>query len=133
MCFLAEFCLIGFRIRSIIFIFCQLFHYYYYYYLFIYLFIYCVCALRRRNPGGLGHSGFHASDGDDRMGIKIKNKKISRASEKTPKTPWTSHKTTNCTSFAELLNRDTQALALPRVLPRIFTCFEYPPKSLLFK
>ena len=42
MCFLAEFCLIGFRIRSIIFIYCQLFHYYYY--LFIYLFIvYVLC------------------------------------------------------------------------------------------
>ena len=41
MCFLAEFCLIGFRIRSIIFIYCQLFHYYY---LFIYLFIvYVLC------------------------------------------------------------------------------------------
>ena len=50
-------------------------------------FIYCVCALRRRNPGGLGYSGFHASDGDDRMGIKIKNKKIPRASEQNPKTP----------------------------------------------
>ena len=36
MCFLVKFCLIGFRIRSIIFIFCQLFHYHY---LFIYLFI----------------------------------------------------------------------------------------------
>ena len=76
MCFLAKFCLVGFRIRSIIFIFCQLFHFFIIY-LFIYSFIYCVCALRRRNPGGLGYSGFHASDGGDRMGlIKIKNKKI---------------------------------------------------------
>ena len=52
-------------------------------YLFIYLFIvYVLC-----DGEGLGHSGFHASDGDDRMGIKIKNKKLSRASEKNPKTP----------------------------------------------
>ena len=38
--------------------------------------------------GGVGGLGI-SSDGDDLMRVKIKTKKISRASNKPPKNPWT--------------------------------------------
>ena len=49
----------------------------------------CLCVVKAFFPEGLGYTRFQVMGMHDRMGAKVHNQKIPRASRKTTKTPWT--------------------------------------------